>query len=262
MSKDILHDYREDVLYQETQRWHKDNIILLNKTGDEWRSAQNILAKTLVYETSSVCRDVEDNDFVCKDAFSDYCPEYENKYNTADIMNGWWYGFKILFPDVLIGIRQSHATRENMRRMIEKIKDCPDKDVIGVIRKDYPTSDENDIKMFLGFLRVVYTMGNMTPAPINPPIGRGADMWEHKLNKYKEMYHDKKGDMDALFFQDYEFNKNNWPTGRIKEDLAGYFESRIDLTIRRGYRIKNHINGPFSPDQEAGYKKIRESVLI
>ncbi len=262
MSKDILHDYREDVLGQGTERWREHKIDLLKQTKKEWDSAKNILAKTLVYEVSPVCKDVEGYSFVCKDSFREYCDNYEKKYSTADIMNGWWYCFKIFFPDVLSGRRQSDATRKNMKKLIVKIGDKKDKDVIGVIKEDYPCSNENDIKMFLSFLRVVYTIGNMTPAPINPPIGGGSDMWEYKLKKYRKMYHDYKGDIDTLFFQDYDLKKIVWTTDQIKNDPAGYFGSRIDLIIRRGYRIKNNFQGPFSQAQEEECKKIKESVLI
>ncbi len=211
----ILHDYRDDVV-------DKFQNMDLKK---RWHEASNdIIKKTLIYEFEPLCHDVEKYEFVKESAFSDYCQEYDNLYVTSDIMNGWWYCFKTVYK-----LNESRkAFRNKHYNMLPRM----------VNSKEEKTLEK--------YLKVVYTIGNMTPAPYNPG-GRGygeIDFWEYKLERYGKLYQDCNGDIDILMFQDYVPYIAGIKDVKYRKymetfDLVGYMNDRIDLIIKRGYRILN-----------------------
>lgn len=217
----IYQDYRE---------------IILNEFPDskeEWEAGENILYKTLVFELSPATH-VEKYECAQKD-FKEYCENYKEEYATADIMNGWWGPFKYIFN---LTSRKDKTALENIRdyvkgRKEEEIIEKYSEEIQGLCSANIENKKET-IKSLLEFLRVVYTAGNITPAPINPKAD-ALDSWEYKLEKYKAMYHDRKGDRDILLFHDYKPEK--WTTADFREKPWEYLESRIALINNRNKMI-------------------------
>ncbi len=212
--KHIFHDYRNDVFnsINENLLWRKyREEFEFFKT--KWFEETDFLKKTLIYELTHSCGDVEYYEAV-KSTYSGYCANYESKYSTADLMNGWWYCFKTIYS------RKEKFTRRFFRENYQF-------DDIEVIAS-YIASQE-EYNTLCAFLAIVYSAGNMTPAPINPPEQLGA--WELKQNRYKQLYNDPEYKQELLFM-DYDselvYDKN---------DLKGYMESRIEKILKRGYRI-------------------------
>lgn len=236
--KIILHDYREDVLNRKNNRMKDNRREKLKVDKREWDKCHNILGKTLIYELSEVCGDVEDYSLVQTEAFSPYCKNYASEYKTADIMNGWWYCFKYIFQ------LESRTDKKNIEKLKDKIKEEEnDESVIKTLMKSeykYPKFDKEVYRALFRYLRVVYTIGNLTPVPINPRADY-LDSWEYKLSKYIGLYHDHNGDKDILRFQDYYDSKgeikNSYTKNGFENDPVEYLDSRTDLIIKRGYRI-------------------------
>ena len=231
--REILHDYRSDIV-----KGDQENVDKWKK-WDNW----NILQKTLEYELDEKMSHVESNLDVKKLAFSRYCSNYKEEYATADIMNGWWYCFKELFNHEITS-RQNDKDKVNS--FLKDLKGEENEKLVNSISNnlkiEYKVRNDKEkiCEAFIRFLKVVYTIGNMTPAPKNPSQGLGLDTWEYKLDTYKEMYHDYEGDKEKLRFQDY-YNQNvikpAWTTKKFHEDPAGYMNSRTELILKRAYRI-------------------------
>lgn len=236
--KDILFDYRE---------------LIINNSNDEeiktkWFSNPDPIFRTLLYELSQF-GDVESEKYdkcydVRKKAFELYCPNYENEYKTADVMNGWWCCFKRVCNDsgFNLGSRRDEETKQKIKLILEKKLKGIKEDVLESMQL---------------FFRVVYTIGNLTPSPINPGVGYEgkSDYWEHKLDRWKGLYHDYKGDRKKLFFQDYPQESRSF------EDEKEYMDTRVDLILKRGFRILN--NGERITQEELDYlkSKIKQECL-
>lgn len=239
---ELLHDYREDVLDSSNYNRSPKKQNAVKKERDNWDKAKNILAKTLVYELAapSICGHVESYDFVKKNAFNKYCEKYKEEYKTSDIMNGWWFCFKRIF-NVTNG-RFHKDTIELKNKILDKIRQINDEDLIQL----YKELEVNpiELKVFLGYLRIAYTIGNLTPAPVNPGgryLGE-IDFWEYKLFRYKCLYHDYEGDIYKLKFEDYsEIIKEQYTYKDYMRsfNLENYMNERIELILKRGWRIIN-----------------------
>ena len=210
--KILLHDFRDDIV--------KNNKKCV-EIKENW-NRYNSLEKAIEFKKLEI--HVEADMDVKKKAFSSYCPEFATEYITADIMNGWWYCFKTIYK-----LDESRkAFRKNHDNMLSQMVNSEEEETL---RK---------------YLKVVYTIGNMTPAPYNPG-GKGygeIDFWEYKLERYGKLYHNYNGDIDKLLFQDYEPYIAGIKGVKYREymetfDLVGYMNDRIDLIIKRGYRILN-----------------------
>ena len=96
---------------------------------------------------------------------------------------------------------------------------------------------EKNAKAFealLKYLKVVYTIGNFTPALYNKSCGRyGLDCWESKMDKYSDK------DIEYLHFEDYKGRSRpeHSSIANKPEELTKYMKSRTDLILRRGFRI-------------------------
>ena len=215
MKNKILHDYRDDIIC-------KERI-------SDWNNL-NILARTLEYELDSDCKDVEGYPFVCKCAFAEYCVDYKEKYATADIMNGWWTCFKNIF-----GIN-SRNDNEKKTELLNLAKENKTDEIIEKISFD--REKQEVYESLTRFLKVVYTTGNITPAPINPG-GRGLDCWEYKLNNYQSLYHDQRGDIEILHFEDYNCKEipEYYKIVGDPDELIKYMNSRVELILKRSCRI-------------------------
>lgn len=168
-----------------------------------------------------------------------------DEYITADIMNGWWYCFKELLD---IGYRKNKQRIPNPKLVSLQNKVCRisnESELLELLMENGNKKYKNNpdiYKSLLRFLKVVYTIGNLTPATINPGADK-LDSWEYKLNKYKRMYHDNNGDIDKLCFQDYCEGKEVKKSISIKEfqmNPIEYMDSRVEYIFRRAYRIINN----------------------
>lgn len=171
-------DLRDDIVKDEK------GVEFFKKDWKSW----NILYCTLWFaENFSI--DVE----FCHDALASYKKylRYKNKIEfsgktmshhevtlTADIMNGWWGPLKILFFE-------NNEIREkgicNLRGKIESSgnRTTSNENLTDWIYENYQI-DKAVCQQFFSFLRVVYTVGNMTPAAINTHADK-LDSWEYKL---------------------------------------------------------------------------------
>ena len=172
-------------------------------------------------------------------------------------MNGWWCCFRCLFEPG--GSRKGEQAKKLELEIMEEIKDKDNEAALHAVKGIYNnrSSEVFDFNLFrtlLKYLSLVYTIGNMAPAPFNPGGGGFGeiDLWEYKLYRYEGLYHDGKGDIDRLHFEDYRKY-----AGKIKNlslidymkdfDIGNYMEERIDLILRRGYRI---VSGKPVRDEE------------
>lgn len=212
----------------------------------------------------------------------------------ADIMTGWWNPFKYF-----LGLSDS-ISRESIEDMINNDKFPSEKESIEetlsleeieelspeIINKvngtklvEWIQKQNSDISVkyihkFLRFLRVVYTIGNIIPAPDNPsPGGRGGkglDTWQYKLeytikggnsvkwknyidysfdgwndfieSNYLKVYFDK---YDKNFQKPKRFWKNeklNSGTTATLDDWAEYFTNATDCINQRNDAIQGAIN--------------------
>lgn len=237
---EILYDFREMIVKQACS--NEKHVWKGEKGREHWSNWNrwNILQKTFEYELEKSLTHIEKDENVKENAFSSYCINYAEVYRTADIMNGWWNCFKELLDfksrgggDDLERLGRLLNESQNNVNLVELLK--------GELKDDYVKDGDEICKALLRFLKVVYTTGNMTPAPINPSTGRyGLDNWEYKLNTYKGMYHDYKGVKEKLLFQDY-YEKDEIKISPKREDFqknpAGYMNERVELILKRGCRI-------------------------
>jgi len=226
---DYLHDFRVDIILKKRDRARWNN-------WDKW----NILYKTLAYELSS-SHDVESYPYVRNQVFELF-RDYE-KYIcgavTLDIMNGWWFCFKTLFN--IDTSRNSIETKEFLSRLnnqIEKINE--EEKLIDVICKNYSITEE-EIKSLLGFLKVVYTIGNISPASRNPKADK-FDSWEYKLFESGSINYTDLG-YKYFYFEDYSKDRKWWidlkESNDKKKVILEYMNSRIYLITERGKKVVN-----------------------
>ena len=209
--KDILHDFRKDVV----GRKHA-------KIWKEW-DFQNILFKTIAYELSA-SRDVESYEYVKAKAFNKYCQDYKN-YRIADIMNGWWCCFTLIF-DLNSG-RHSENTKVFLEELKQKIQGKTDEnELVDILVENYK-KEKQLYATLLEFLKVVYTYGNIAPAKENKYRGR-LDNWELKNGDYS-------------CDEEEELCIGMYDKGRVVEDtnnIIKYMEERIDLILKRALAIE------------------------
>lgn len=193
----------------------------------------------------SSSRDVERYSYVRNHVF-EFFRDYE-KYIcgavTLDIMNGWWFCFKTLF-NIDTG-RNSIETKEFLSRLnnqIEKINE--EEKLIDVICKNYSITEE-EIKSLLGFLKVVYTIGNISPASRNPHADR-FDSWEYKLFVSGSINYTDLGYIEYFCFEDYSKDRKWWidlkESNDKKKVILEYMNSRIYLITERGKKVVNRYD--------------------
>jgi hypothetical protein len=210
---EILHDYRDDIVANDDK---------CKGIRDKW-DGYSSLQKAIEFKKLEI--HVERYNFGKNNPYDLYWPNYKNEYATTDIMNGWWYCFKQLFGCKSKSNIEHYLKTDNTLMELFKL--------LKANKQEYSDDEKKEIiQSFLKYLAVVYTIGNMTPAPINP--GGQFECWEYKLVKYGENY--KEGYIVCLRFQDY-INSKVWKSTDFKSDPKGYIDSRIDKIIRRGYRI-------------------------
>lgn len=232
LEEDYLHDFRVDIILKKRDRVRWNN-------WDKW----NILYKTLAYELSS-SRDVERYPYVRNRVF-EFFGDYE-KYIcgavTLDIMNGWWFCFKTLFN--IDTSRNSVETKEFLSRLnnqIEKININEEEKLIDVICKSYNITEE-EIKSLLSFLKVVYTIGNISPASRNPKADK-FDSWEYKLFVSGSINYTDLDYIEYFYFEEYSKDRKWWDDLKKSSDkkkvILEYMNSRINLITERGKKVVN-----------------------
>lgn len=226
----ILHDFRDDIVARKRASIWK-----------EWRK-WSILYKTISYELSA-SRDVESYTYVKQKAFEIYCPNYKD-YTTADIMNGWWYCFKDVFD--INDSRCSDKTLQFLNQIKSNIEGMDDYEVVEYLCGEYK-KDKSLYITLLEFLKVIYTIGNITPAKENRNRSR-LDNWEDKLRAGKWTIEETK----ELCFDMYDDNKMiNYKETDIKE----YMVERIDFILKRAIQIVGCTD-------DVGIKAIKEQITI
>lgn len=229
MTMDYLHDFREDV-------------VLRKRDKEYWNgwNTWNILYKTLAYELSS-SYDVERYKYVRNQVFEIFS-DYENYIDgnaTLDIMNGWWFCFKTLF-DIKTS-RRSYQTRKFLLELSTKIKKFDrDDNVISFICENYNIA-ETEMKSLYEFLKVVYTIGNITPISKNPSADC-FDSWEYKLFVSDSTRYLEPGYKKYFGFEDYSKDNIQWAY-KLKNSveknkvIVDYMDSRTNLIKMRGERL-------------------------
>ena len=226
----ILHDFRRDVVMR------KRSVIW--EEWDNW----NILYKTIEYELSS-SRDVESYKYVKEKAFEKYCPDYE-KYKTADVMNGWWYCFKVIFD--IKSSRRSDETKRFLDDLNHKIEGMKEQQVVKFLCEHYK-KEERLYAVLLEFLKVVYTVGNITPAKENKNRAR-LDNWEIKLEKGGWSNKEKKDLHYDMYVKDEII--------RVEDNnLVTYMEERIGLILCRALQVEGHVDNDY-------LNELRKRIMI
>ncbi len=157
---------------------------------NEWKKRNSLYNSVWFYVNKGYMPDIEYSDTAVKSYrkypfFSDW--QYMYKYDggkvlvspfgtsiSADLMTGWWNPFK--------AFTKMSGRNELNERFLETI---PSDDTVLDWLVERSKSTESESRSLLNFLDVVYTVGNMIPAPINW-IGQGPDTWDYKLNGIME----------------------------------------------------------------------------
>lgn len=210
----VFCDFRDAILVQQ-EVCNEEDI-------EKW----NILYKTLIYELDKRTSHVE-NSSIVKITLKKYF-ENINKYNTADIMNGWWQPFKYLF-----GLK-SRKDKEKLEQILAACKDKHEKNIYDSLPDDYKHFSKEVFDNFLIYLKLVYTIGNITPSYVNKNTGY-LDSWERKMKEYE--WND--GDWEKLKFNDYNVDEDYYIPEKFKENPMKYINSRIELIIKRTLRMLN-----------------------
>lgn len=205
----------------------------------------NILYKTLVYEMSS-CKDVERYGYVREQIFKCFenYKQYVGEEASLDIMNGWWFCFKELFS--IKESRHNQSVKEFIKNLQEEIYNVNDrKELEKIISKKCEIKIEVS-EVFLNYLEVVYTIGNITPVPKGGNVHADVfDSWEHKLYISQKVQYKGKNYMEYFYFIDYAEEDKNWykkwkdAEDRDKkiEIIRGFMESRTTYIKNRGKEI-------------------------
>ena len=91
----------------------------------------------------------------------------------ADVMTGWWNPFKYF-----MGMNSRKDISENLLKMIPPKND--DDEIVGWLQEYVKDADDEDCRALIEFLKIVYTAGNIIPAPLNWK-GQGMDAWDCKM---------------------------------------------------------------------------------
>ena len=155
-------------------------------------------------------------------------------------MNGGWFCFKTLFN--INTSRNSVETKKFLLRLSDQIEKIDEEEMlINVICKNYSIT-EVEIKSLLSFLKVVYTIGNISPASRNPKADK-FDSWEYKLFVSGSIDHTDLDYMEYFCFEDYSKDRKWWTdlekSNDKKKVILEYMNSRINLITERGKKVVN-----------------------
>lgn len=168
----------------------------------------------------------------------------------ADLMNGWWYPFKVLFG--LQGKKEKIC--ENLIKKLDEKAELNDTIAFETL---YEGKKYNEAlrKALVKFLNVVYTIGNMTPT-VQITRANMLDNWNYKL--LNQMYSGAtyfgvvttddlfKIVCEKYYYQDYITNAEEEPLEALKNYIKvkdfrnnpkEYFEYYTERVLRRGCRI-------------------------
>lgn len=222
---------------------YRSLIVLKKKNANYWKNWNNWnpLYKTLTYELSGSGH-VESYEYVKKDvlALLNVGEKYEAKEIKLDIMNGWWYCFKIIFE---VGSRGSDETQKFMKKLMESTENKTEKELIEFIYESYKVKKELII-LLLKFLNVVYTIGNICPVTRNVRAD-SLDSWEYKLSNYQP-YEGMNIETYKEIFVLNDYKKTEW-WNRLKYEnqvdvIKDYMETRVELINKRTKSIFEKYN--------------------
>ena len=229
-----LYDYRQDIVNKKHNKEYW-------KDWNTW----NILYRTLAYEISS-SKDVERYGYVKQDVFEyfDDLISYVGENPTADIMNGWWYCFTVLFN--VKSKRENKKTKEFIENLMKEIKNITNQEeLVKKISKINGVCEQGN-KVFLEFIGLVYTIGNIAPVSKGQNLHADKfDSWEYKLFESNYLKYKKDDYIEYLHFNDYSDNNKWWEdlknakneNENIVSIVIKYMESRILLIKKRGRSI-------------------------
>lgn len=153
----------------------------------------------------------------------------DNSAFNADIMTGWWNPFKYL-----IGKESRKHLTEELLGKIPKSKSLEsDFDELGRQAKINELAEKKTEtwKALIDFLRVVYTAGNIIPAPRNW-VGNGLDGWDNKLECIFNGPSDTNTDSwRAYIFEEYAGKKDEdkYKTFISENKLEMYFDKNNEI---------------------------------
>lgn len=240
-----------------------DYFYLNNQEKCGWHN-NNILHNTLWFaKEKSYKPDIEYSDCAIKSYR--YIPFYNNwgytnrsgrgkvlktpegKDITADLMTGWWNPFKYFLQ-----ITKNKGRKKSIEELLETV---PKKNDIGVTIEWVQKKNNAEIKdciALLDFLNVVYTPGNIIPAPINWK-GRGIDSWEMKLT---EIFKNQNDCSNA--------NTNKWnkhindifPGSSREEKLESFIKAnKLEMYFKDGNIDSCHIVSFWGEDKPSLFTK-------
>lgn len=153
-------------------------------------------------------------------------PSFNNESFSADIMTGWWNPFKRF-----VGLTGNE--RENLSKLLFN-KSLPSKNDNKELLKWFQDLNSEitaeHLNYFIEFLKVVYTIGNIIPAPVNWRPGRGLDNFDAKLDcifsVYKKEKPSKRQEQSWVNYIENHYNniENTWKNFISKNLLDEYFD--------------------------------------
>ncbi|EFZ33636.1 hypothetical protein NQ504_09805 [Ligilactobacillus ruminis] len=141
-------------------------------------------------------------------------PPKEDTFN-ADIMTGWWNPCKYF-----IGLKSRTDITPEFLKEIPQKRDC----LFDWVKDKNPDIKEKHFNSFISFLEIVYTAGNLIPAPLNWKAGRSLDGWDYKLDNILNQ-------KDSQGEQWYQYIVNNYNSEKPfecfieKNNLQMYYNS-------------------------------------
>ena len=159
----------------------------------------------------------------------------------ADIMTGWFNPFKHL-----VGL---NSRKEINIDFLNEIPSEKNSNLIEWFKKKNSKINKICIKSFLRFLGLIYTAGNIIPAPINWKSGSSLDGWDYK---FKIIVSDN-NNAQGLIWKDYI---NNSYIGNDFKEKANHFIVANHLEM---YIDNDKIISFWDPEQIINYHNISPS---
>lgn len=184
----------------------------------------------------------------------------DNQPFNSDIMTGWWNPFRYCF------IKDNQKSRKDLSEELWKEIQTKENviDWLSEHRKNKNYADMSDVdeailaKEFIEFLKVIYSEGNIIPAPKNWS-GGGLDSWCYKLIS---IYGNDRTQQAKL----WRIYRDNYNGDFINDHaLSMYFnkddKEPIDLTCIWGDSIPDSFEGATNKHWYNYFKNMREMIV-
>ena len=166
----------------------------------------------------------------------------------ADIMTGWWIPLKSF-----LNLKSTSSKKELVEELILNLEnnqlvtnDISLLDLLAWFKNLNSKINEQQLVAFLKFLEVIYTKGNIIPAPENPGQGGGRggpglDSWQHKLSHRINCGNGASENWNTYIATCYNFKKenSNWVNFVESNFLEGYFEDNKTYRTMISFWPKN-----------------------